>query len=76
MGLVSSNEADYVSIHWYGMIRAPLFEAYTFSFTYDDWLAMTIDNVSFGAGGTKTLTANTFYDFKLRYIEDSITAYI
>jgi len=77
-GYVTSQRADSVSIHWYGKIRPPYSQTYTFTCYYDDRIRLYIDNVLIldgwyagwsGRSVNKALSANTFYDIKIEFAE-------
>ena len=43
-GLVTEQAGDFVSIHWYGKLRAPYSEDFTFVLSGDDGFRMWFDN--------------------------------
>lgn len=82
--LLTPEAADFVSIHWFGKIRAPSTEEFTFILSADDGVRMTVDGVivvdrwdtccddiSFGMN----LTLDAFYDVVIEYKEHEESAH-
>ena len=44
-GLVTPEAGDFVSIHWFGKLRAPFSEDFTFKLTGDDGFRMYLEGV-------------------------------
>ena len=77
-GLITEEAGDFVSVHWYGKLRAPYSEDFTFTFSGDDgfrfWFEgeLSIDRWDTCCDDMTirlTLTEGTFYDFVLEFRE-------
>lgn len=77
-GLLTNEAADFASVHWWGQIRAPYSEEFTFLISADDGVRMYIagklvvdrwdsccDDVSY----SMNLTQDEFYDTRIEYKE-------
>lgn len=83
VGLVTEEAGDFVSIHWYGKLRAPHSEDYTFVLSGDDGFRFYFDNeLLIDRWDTccddmtirVTMVQDTFYDFVLEFREFQETA--
>ena len=82
-GLITEEAGDFVSIHWYGKLRAPLSEDFTFIFSGDDGFRFYFDNqLRIDRWDTccddmtirLSLVKDEFYDFVLEFREFQETA--
>ena len=84
-GLLTAEAADFVSVHWWGKIRAPYSEEFTFLVSADDGVRVTVDgklvvdrwdscceDVSF----SMNLTQYAFYDTLIEYKEHQEKAHL
>lgn len=78
VGLITNEAADFVSIRWYGKIRSPTTEEYTFILTGDDGIRFYVngkllidrwDTCCDDMTATVSLTKDEFYDIRLEYKE-------
>lgn len=77
-GLITSEAADFVSVQWFGKIRAPATEEFTFVASADDGVRVYIDGVLLidkwdiccdPASFSLNLTKDEFYDTVIEYKE-------
>jgi hypothetical protein len=77
-GLITGEAADFVSVQWFGRIRAPHSEEFTFILSADDGARMSVDGQVVADGWDTccdpisfalNLTEGTFYDTLIEYRE-------
>ena len=82
-GLITEQAGDFVSIHWYGKLKAPFSEDFTMIFSGDDGFRFYFDNeLLIDRWDTccddmtirLTLEQDTYYDFVLEFREFQETA--